>query len=56
MSPDRLMYMGASIGLPFAILDAIWDGPSLAVLTLFAGMTFGKGYGVFEERERHGPR
>lgn len=55
MKPGALMIMGVVAGL-VASAGAIFDAetPSTVVMAFAAGAVFGKGYGIWEERERAG--
>lgn len=50
MSTKVLMILGASVGLIALVADAF--GIHLSILALAGGALFGKGYGIYEERER----
>jgi len=57
MSPRALMIFGSSVGVSLVFIS-IWmpDTISTTAMCIFAaGMLFGKGYGIWEERGRPNP-
>ena len=52
MTPKQYMVLGAGVGLVAAGLATFADLSIFAMVCFAAGALFGKGYGIWEERER----
>lgn len=57
MSPRAYMIFGSSVGMAMMIISVLMpDTISTTAMCIFAaGMLFGKGYGIWEERTRRKP-
>ena len=52
MTPKSLMIIGGFGGGFLAVLAAFWPDPYMATALFGLGALFGKGYGIWEERQR----
>lgn len=50
MKPSRLMCIGAFVCIVCFIMSFTYDTGGLVFLALCGGAVFGKGYGIWEER------
>lgn len=56
MRAKHLMIAGAATGIAFMVIGVIVPANEVLVVMFGAGMLFGKGYGIWEERQRRGPK
>lgn len=52
MTPKAYMIYGAAVGVFITMLEILPAHPQVGMLAFAAGMLFGKGYGIWEERGR----
>lgn len=50
MNAQGYMILGAMVAVPSIILQCLWPEMNTSIMTLAAGMMFGKGYGIWEVR------